>query len=226
MGVHRHKLSKIDKMVGAAMKRSVLSYGQCTGYVSTDFTEFKKMRQELAGEGKKASTSAYFAKAMAIAMKDFPELNAILVGDDELAVYDEVNVGVGVQTDEGIVVVVVKDCDKKSVMEINEDLADKVERARIGKLTMDDITGGTITMSNLSMTREDFFTSIIVGDQALIIGFGGITKKPFVVNDEVAVRDVANIMVNMNHTTSRGFPTTMYLCKIAEIIENPRTYLI
>lgn len=226
MGVHRHKLSKIDKMVGAAMKRSVLSYGQCTGYVSTDFTEFKKMRQELAGEGKKASTSAYFAKAMAIAMKDFPELNAILVSDDELAVYDEVNVGVGVQTDEGIVVVVVKDCDKKSVMEINEDLADKVERARIGKLTMDDITGGTITMSNLSMTREDFFTSIIVGDQALIIGFGGITKKPFVVNDEVAVRDVANIMVNMNHTTSRGFPTTMYLCKIAEIIENPRTYLI
>ena len=111
-------------------------------------------------------------------------------------------------------------------MEINEDLADKVERARIGKLTMDDITGGTITMSNLSMTREDFFTSIIVGDQALIIGFGGITKKPFVVDDKIAVRDVANIMVNMNHTTSRGFPTTMYLCKIAEIIENPRTYLI
>ena len=114
MGVHRRKLSKIDKMVGAAMKKSVLSYGQCTGYVSTDFTEFKKMRQELAGEGKKASTSAYFAKVMAIAMKDFPELNAILIGDDELDIYDEVNVGVGVQTDEGIVVVVVKDCDKKN----------------------------------------------------------------------------------------------------------------
>ncbi|MEI3340383.1 MAG: 2-oxo acid dehydrogenase subunit E2 [Eubacterium sp.] len=226
MGERKVTLSKANQVVGAAMKKSVLSYGQCTGYVQTDFSDFLKFRRKMTEEGKKASMSAYFLKAMAIAMADFPDLNAILVSEKEIVIYDEINIGLGVHTDNGIMMVVVKDCGNKSVMEISADLEDKVLRAREGKLTLDDITGGTVSASNLSMTREDFFTSIIVGDQTMIIGFGGINKKPYVVNNEIVIRDVANIMVNMNHTSSQGYPTTMYLCKVAEIIENPETYFV
>lgn len=224
MGERVVKLSRTEVMVGQAMKKSVLSFGQCTGYVSTDYTEFKKYREELAAKGKKASMSAYFAKAMAIAMADYPNLNCVLTSEKEITVYDEVNVGVAVDTPAGILVVVVKDCANKSVYEISDELKVLVEKARNGGLTMEDMTGGTITLSNLSMLKEEFFTSIVVGDQAMIIGFGGIRKKPYVVDDEIKIRDIGNIMVNMNHSAAMGYPTSMYLCRVSDIIEDPRTY--
>lgn len=226
MGSRKVTLSRVNQMVGAAMKKSALSYAQCTGYVQTDFTDFLKFRAKMTEEGKKATMTAYFMKAMAIAMADYPELNCILTSDKEITIYDEVNVGVGVHTDNGILMVVVQDCANKTVLEIGADLSDKVARAREGKLTMDDISGGTVSLSNLSMTREDFFTSIVVGDQAMIIGFGGINKRPYVVDGEICIRDVANIMVNMNHSSTQGLPTTLYLCRVAEILEHPEEYFI
>lgn len=226
MGEHRRKLNAAEKFAGESLRKGVVSYAQCTGFQGVDFTEFIALRAELKEAGTPVSSTALFAKAMGVAMQDFPTLNSILVGSDELVTYDEVNVGIGVSTDHGLLIVVVKDVGNKSIFVIQQELTELIERAKTNKLKPEDVYGATITLSNLSTTKSEFFTSAIVGNQTMLIGFSGIMKKPVVKQGEIVIRDMANIMVNMNHTAAQGLHTTLYLSRVAEILEAPREYFL
>jgi len=225
MGERREKLGVL-KLIGENLRNSSNAYAQPSGVVTMDLEKFVQMREEFKKEGKRISSTACYVKAVALGLEKYPELNARLDGD-EIVYYDDINVGVGVDTAKGLMVIVVREVQNKSLEQIAEELNDLVDRARIGKLTMDDITGSTITISNLDKSRIEFFESVINNDEAVIMGFGRIQKMPVVdENDQIVVHHVGRLIDTINHTLTSGVKISQFDEYVATILENPKEYLL
>lgn len=224
MGEKRIKIKGMRKLIGDAMRNSILNYPSATGCVKVDMTELIKMKEELKERNVKVAMSAFYIKAISLALKDYPDLNS-RIENDELVIYDSINVGVATAVENGLYVLVVKDTQEKNIIEISDNLIDMLNRMKVGKLTMDDMQGSTITLSNLSSGAYDAFTSIITNDETLIIGIAK-TKKEVVVseNDELLIKPLSNIMININHASTDGVPSSMFAAKLVEILENPYKY--
>lgn len=224
MGEKRIKIKGMRKLIGDAMRTSVLNYPSASGSVKVDMSELQRMKKELKEKNIKIAMSAFYIKAIAIALKDYPDLNS-RIENDELVIYDSINVGVATATEKGLYVLVVKDTQDKDLVKISDDLIDMINRLNTGKLTMDDMQGGTITLSNLSSGVYDAFTSIITNDQTLIIGIAK-TKKEVVVseNDELLIKPLSNIIININHAATDGMPSSLFATKFIEVLENPYKY--
>ena len=224
MSEKRIKIKGMRKIIGDTMRESVLKYPSATGHAKVDMSELLRMKDELNEKNIKIAMSAFFIKAISIALEDYPELNS-RIENDELVIYDSINVGVGTATDKGLYVLVVRSTQDKDIIQISDDLKDMLSRMKTGKLTMDDMQDGTITLSNLSSGEYDSFTSIITNDQAMIIGVAK-TKKEVVVseNDEIVIKPLSNIMVNINHAATDGMPSSLFATKLIEVLENPYKY--
>ena len=226
MNEKRTKLTGIRKIIGEKMKQSLLDNPHVSGYVKVDMSDILKLKEEFKDNNKKISMTAFIIKAIAVAMEKFPELNARLE-ENEIITYEDVNVGVGVAAPNGLFIVVVKEAQLKSLEQISEELSLLIEKAKTGRITMDEMTGSTITISNLSMTRIEAFFPIINNNECLIIGIGGI-KKELVVNDDdtTSIRQMGTISCNVNHAITDGFPGTMFTCEVVANLENPYEKLL
>lgn len=225
MGEVVRKLNRAERFVSDTLRNSLSTYAQCDGYHTIDYTEFKRFRAEMKDKGTPVSTTAIFAKSIGLAMKEFPRLNSVLVGD-ELHTYDEVNVSVGVDSPNGLMLIVVKDTGNRSLFDINDDLRDKVSRGKTGKLTVDDMKDGTITISNLCSSTSHYFNSVLVGGQMLLLGFAAITKQPCVVDDQIVIRELGNVIANMNHSAIQGMIVTQFMGRLKDILEHPYENLL
>lgn len=225
MGEKRIKIAGMRKAISNAMKNSVLNYPSATGVAKVDMTELLKMNESLMDMGIKVVMSAFYIKAIAIAMKDFPELNS-RVENDEIIIYDSVNVGVATAVENGIYVLVVKDTQNKGLKQISDELKELIDKMKQGKITMDDLSGGTITLSNLSSGAYEAFSSIITNDQALIIGVAKMRKEVVVSDDDqILIKQRIPLMININHIITDGVPSSKFLDKMIEILENPLKYM-
>lgn len=222
----RIMLAGIRKIIAEKMKKSQLDNPHASGYLKVDMTEVLKLKKEYESKNINISMSSILIKAIAVAMKKFPQMNSRLEGE-EIITYDDVNVGVGVALPYGLIAVVVKEAQTKSLEQISKELSHLIEKANKGQLTLDEMTGSTITVSNLSMSKVEAFTSIINNNECLIIGLGGI-KKELVVNkdDTTSIRQMSNLCFNINHAILDGYPGTMFGCELAEIMEKPYVSLI
>ena len=167
----------------------------------------------------------FFAKAACLALKDVPSVNAYIQGD-EIVYHDYVDISVAVSAPNGLVVPVVRDCDKKGFAQIEKDIADYGKRAKEGTLTMDDMTGGTFTISNGGVFGSLMSTPIINPPQSAVLGLHRIEDRPVAVNGEVVIKPMMYIALSYDHRLIDGREAVTALKIIKEAIEDPTRMLI
>ena len=167
----------------------------------------------------------FFAKAACLALKDVPAVNAYIEGD-EIIYHDFVDISVAVSAPNGLVVPVIRDADKKGFARIEQDIADFGARAKAGTLTMEDMTGGTFTISNGGVFGSLMSTPIINPPQSAVLGLHRIEDRPVVRNGEIVIRPMMYIALSYDHRLIDGREAVTALKIIKEAIEDPTRMLI
>ncbi len=167
----------------------------------------------------------FFAKAACLALKDVPAANAYIEGD-EIVYHDYVDISVAVSAPNGLVVPVIRDADKKSFARIEQDIADFGARAKEGTLTMDDMKGGTFTISNGGVFGSLMSTPIINPPQSAVLGLHRIEDRPVVVDGEIVIRPMMYLALSYDHRLIDGREAVTALKIIKEAIEDPTRMLI
>ena len=175
-------------------------------------------------EENKVSYTDMLVKAAAGTLAEYPIMNSTL-RDDQIKILGDLNIGVAVATERGLVVPVVRNADKKSLTEVSSTLKQLIERARKGKLAKEDITGGTFTITNLGMFEVDVFTPIINPPETAILGAGRIAERPVVIGGKIAVRPIMHLSLSFDHRIVDGVPAAQFLQKVKQILENPHLLL-
>jgi 2-oxoglutarate dehydrogenase E2 component (dihydrolipoamide succinyltransferase) len=167
----------------------------------------------------------FFAKAACLALKDVPSVNAYIDGD-EIIYHDYVDISVAVSAPNGLVVPVVRDCDSKGFARIEQDIADFGARAKAGTLTMDDMTGGTFTISNGGVFGSLMSTPIINPPQSAVLGLHRIEDRPVVRNGQIVIRPMMYLALSYDHRLIDGREAVTALKIIKDAIEDPTRMLI
>jgi len=167
----------------------------------------------------------FFAKAACLALKDVPAVNAYIDGD-EIVYHDYVDISVAVSAPNGLVVPVIRDADKKGFARIEQDIADFGARAKAGTLTMEDMTGGTFTISNGGVFGSLMSTPIINPPQSAVLGLHRIEDRPVVRNGQIVIRPMMYIAMSYDHRLIDGREAVTALKIIKEAIEDPTRMLI
>ena len=166
-----------------------------------------------------------FHKIVAMSLRECLYMNARFV-DDAIEYLDSINIGLAVDTAEGLLVPVIRDADKKPLGQLGTELRDMVDRARRGKSLPDDLTGGTFTITNLGMYDVDAFTPVINLPEAAILGVGRIVPKPVVRNGAVVVRHVCALSLTFDHRLIDGAPAARFLQHIKNLTEEPYLWFV
>ena len=188
-------------------------------------TEVVALREEINERterdlGLRVSFNDIIVKAVADVLERFPRFNATLVGN-QLKMFKDINIGVAVATDNGLVVPVVKSANKKSITQIAMETKALGKRAREGTLAPEDLTGGTFTVSNLGPFEVDLFIPVINPPETAILALGQIKKKPVVVGNEIVIRHMMMASCAVDHRVLDGAPAGQFLAVLKETLENP-----
>ncbi|WP_376795659.1 2-oxoglutarate dehydrogenase complex dihydrolipoyllysine-residue succinyltransferase [Thermogemmatispora sp.] len=168
---------------------------------------------------------SFFTKAVVGALKAFPYLNAELQGR-ELLVKHYYDIGIAVSTDEGLVVPVVRDADRKSFVEIEREIAELARRARSNELTLADLQGGTFTITNGGVFGSLLSTPILNGPQVGILGMHKVQERPVVVDGQVVVRPMMYVALSYDHRVVDGREAVQFLVRVKELLEDPERLLL
>jgi pyruvate dehydrogenase E2 component (dihydrolipoamide acetyltransferase) len=194
---------------------------QVTLHSEVDATELVAIRnRQLTPTGKKISFNAYFIAATARAMAEFPAVNSQLTKTG-LVSFEEINIGLAIDTQRGLVVPVLKDVGKLSLLGIEAGLNDLVERTLNGKTIPEDFSGGTFTVTNLGAFGIDSFTPIINPPEAAILGLGRIRGKPVAIGELLGIRQMVTLSLSFDHRLNDGAPAARFLQRICQLVENP-----
>lgn len=168
---------------------------------------------------------SFFTKAVVGALKAFPDVNSELDGD-ELILKKYYDIGIAVGTDQGLVVPVVRDADRKSFADIEKDIKDLATRARDGKLSLPELTGGTFTITNGGVYGSLLSTPILNTPQVGILGMHNIQQRPIAVDGQVEIRPMMYIALSYDHRVVDGATSVQFLVKIKQLLEDPETLLL
>lgn len=198
-----------------------LSFSARTAPHSSVMMEIDMSNAVKIHEATGASYTDILVKSVALALDEHRMLNSTLEGE-QIKILEDVNVGVAVATERGLIVPVVHNADKKSLKEIGEKVKDLVDRAKRGELTKEDLTGGTFTITNLGMFEVDVFIPIINPPEAAILGVGRIVEKPAVVAGEIRTKPTMQLSLTYDHRIVDGAPAAQFLQKVKAILEKSR----
>lgn len=226
MSERRVRLSPMRRYIGRALRESVVNYPQASGFFQADTTDLFALKNKWKAEGRNVSFTAFICKAVAVALQDFPELNARADGDYAI-LYDQVNIGVAVADKKGLFIMTVRECESKTVFEIAQSIKELTEKVRNGTVVQEDMTGATVSISSAGTGRTEIFTSIVTNDQAMILGVGRTKKEPMVMKDDsIAVRQMTWFATNMNHLLADGSSLAGFRNRLGDILESPETYFL
>ncbi len=187
--------------------------------VEVDMTKAEELKARVeAEEGIKLPYDAIFVKAVALALKAHPELNATFEGG-VVRVHEAINVCVAVDTPQGLVTPVVKDADKKPLAQVGREIRELARKAREGRLSMEDVRGGTFTITNLGVFGIDAFTPIVNHPQVAILAFGRVAERPVVMEGRLEVRKTAWLTLSFDHRAVDGGPAARFLMAVKELVE-------
>jgi pyruvate dehydrogenase E2 component (dihydrolipoamide acetyltransferase) len=225
-------ISTMRRIIGERMAQSVHTAAPVTLTTEADATPLVRLRDDLAGALMTTDTAMpsyndLFARLVAIALREFPDLNASLV-DGGIVRHDAVHLGMAVDTEKGLLVPVIRDAHAKSVQAIAVESARLIGQARAGKASLDDLKGGTFTITNLGMYEIDAFTPIINLPECAILGIGRIVARPVVVDEEtetVAVRKMVALSLTFDHRVVDGAPAARFLKRVKQFVEQPLIWL-
>jgi 2-oxoglutarate dehydrogenase E2 component (dihydrolipoamide succinyltransferase) len=193
----------------------------------TAIMEVRKRRKDAFKEkhGVGLGFMSFFTKATVGALKAFPLLNAEIQGED-IIVKKYYDIGVAVATDQGLVVPVVRNADRLSFAEIEREIATLAKRARENKLSLQDLQGGTFTITNGGVFGSLMSTPILNAPQVGILGMHGIKERPVAVNGQVEIRPMMYIALSYDHRIVDGAEAVQFLAKVKELVEDPESLLI
>lgn len=219
------------KAIAEHMQRSLSVAAQLTFMGEIDMTEMLKLRNNLLTQekaiGVRITYTDLFVMVLARALRDNPIVNSSLI-DNEIKIWEDINIGVAVALEEGLIVPVVRDADKKSLVEINKVVGELVEKAREGKLGVDDVTGGTFTLTNLGAFSAvwGFATPIINQPESAILGTGATTERAVVRDGQIVIRPIMTYSFTFDHRVIDGAPAERFMTRVRELVENPDLLLL
>ena len=222
-------MTGIREIIAERMTLSVQTNASVTLHTEVDATTFVELRGMLNDKLQAREVSLTYTdllvKVVANALGEHPRLNATLT-DEGIQLLTEINIGVAVALEDGLVVPVVRNADKERLSEISEQVRNFAERARSNQLTPSELQGGTFTITNLGNFGIDAFTPIINPPESAILGAGRILKKPVVHNDEIAIRSMLTLSLTFDHRVIDGAPAAQFLQTVASYIEDPYLLLV
>ncbi len=219
-------LTNIRRTIAERMTQSVREAPQFTVEVDVDMGRAMTIVQDFrdaagASAGPKVTVTALLVKACAWALTQFPAANSMFEAD-QLVEWDEVNIGVATAIEQGLIVPVVHNADRLGMKEIASRLTDLTVRARENRLKLDDLQGGTFTISNLGMFGTDRFTAILNPPQAAILAVGRVAKRAMVgADDRIEVRQMASLALTADHRVLDGAAGAEFLALIQRALEHP-----
>jgi 2-oxoglutarate dehydrogenase complex dihydrolipoamide succinyltransferase (E2) component len=213
------------KIMCERMSYSLRTAAQITTIAEVDATEMVNLRGKLKNEGLDITYTAFIVKAVTKALKEFPILNSSLV-DDKIVVKKYYNIGIAVDREEGgLVVPVIHHADKLSLAEIAKRINELAQKAREEKLSIQDVTGGTFTITNVGMFGGIMNTPIINPPESAILGVGAIVKRPVVRDDQITIRSMMYLCLTYDHRIIQGGQAVRFLQRVRNFIENPHLLL-
>lgn len=230
----RVKMNRMRLRIAERLKQSQNTAASLTTFNEVDMSsiiEFRKLYKDevLKKTGVKLGFMSAFTRASVLAMKDIPAVNASIEGPDggDTIVYrDYVDVSVAVATEKGLVTPVVRNAEGMDLVTIEKSIADLGHKARDGKLTIEDMAGGTFTISNGGVFGSLMGTPIINLPQAAVLGLHAIKERPIAVNGKIEIRPMMYLALTYDHRLLDGREAVQFLVKIKEYIEDPRRMLL
>jgi len=212
-------LTGIKKTAAERVSLSARTAPQSTITMEVDMSNAVKLREKVH-----VSYTDMLVRAVAKALAEYPIINSTLE-NEKIKIFADINVGVAVATDRGLIVPVIYNADRKTLEEIASVLKKLVEKAKQGRLTKEELTGGTFTITNLGMYEVDVFTPIVNPPETAILGVGRVVERPVVVDKQIVVRPVMQLSLTFDHRVVDGAPAAQFLQKVKQIMESPDTLL-
>jgi len=166
--------------------------------------------------------TAFAVKASSKALEANPVMNATIEAE-EITTYSDVNLAVAIDTDQGLVAPVIQRANKKSLKEINSEIEELSQKAKEGRLTIEELTGGTFTITNLGAYDIESFAPVINPPQCAILGLGRIAYKPYVVGERVSARPATLLTLVFDHRIVDGVPAAKFLRDVKSYLEDPQS---
>ncbi|MFN2143718.1 MAG: dihydrolipoamide acetyltransferase family protein, partial [Anaerolineales bacterium] len=225
----RIPVSKLRQTIGRRMVDSKQNFPAFYVTHEYDMAPVMALRKQintmLDGSGEKLSVNDFLVKAVALALRQFPNLNAKLDGDAVLQ-YGHINVGNAVAVENGLLTVVCHDADRKTLREISAEVSAKAGRVREGRIQPEDISDSTFSISNLGMFDVEQFVAIINPPEAAILAVGSAKQVPVVKDGELTTGWRMKATISVDHRVSDGAEAAQFLQKLAEFLENPVSLML
>lgn len=221
----KEKLSRLRKTISKRLVESKNTTAMLTTFNEVDLTEIMALRKKYKENfEKKYGTSLgfmpFFIRAAAIALLENPPVNAY-IDDENIYYHNYVDISVAVSTEKGLVVPVLRNVETMTLLDIEQGIANLAKKARENTLTMDDMTGGTFTVSNGGVFGSLMSTPIINPPQSAILGMHKIQERPMVINSQIAARPMMYLALSYDHRIIDGKEAVTFLVRIKELLEDP-----
>jgi 2-oxoglutarate dehydrogenase E2 component (dihydrolipoamide succinyltransferase) len=199
----------------ALSKRTV---ADLTTFMEVDVTEMMVLRRE-----SNVTVTSYIARAVVEGLKEYPALNSSLL-DENIIIKYYINLGIAVDLEEGLVVPVIHNVQDKNLIQIAKELSELTQKAHDGKLSRENLEGGTFTITNSGVLGSSFFTPIINYPEGAILGMGKIERKPVVVGEEIVIRQMMYLAVTYDHRIIDGGSAVRFLKSVKNHLEDPLSF--
>ena len=222
----RIKMTRLRQTIAKRLKQAQENAALLTTFNEVDMSSVMEMRKENQEDfqsryGIKLGFMSFFVKACVVALKNFPAVNAEIDGD-EIIYKNYYNISFAVGTDKGLVVPVLRNADELSFADIEKNIKEISEKARDGKLTIEDLQGGTFTISNGGVYGSMLSTPIVNLPQSGVLGMHNIVERPVVINGEIKIRPIMYLALSYDHRIIDGKESVSFLKMIKENLEDPR----
>lgn len=228
--IERVRMSRLRQRIAERLKEAQNTAAILTTFNEVDMTNVMNLRVGLKESfekkhGVKLGFMSFFVKACLVALKEIPAVNAEIEGD-EIIYKNYYDIGIAVGTPQGLVVPVVRDANKKSFAQIEKDIADLGQKARDGKLSMQELQGGTFTITNGGVYGSLMATPILNPPQSGILGMHKIQERPVAIDGKIEIRPMMYLALSYDHRIIDGKEAVTFLVRVKECLENPERILL
>ena len=229
-GIHRAPMSKIRKRIAETLVRAQQTAAILTTFNEVDLTEVINLRSRLKEQFEKThgvglGFMSFFARAVVIALQELPRLNAFIEGDD-IVCHNYVNLGIAVSTDRGLAVPVLRNVQDMSFARIEAEIKRLATAVRDGKLGLEELSGGTFSITNGGVFGSLLSTPILNPPQSGILGMHNIQKRAVVINDKIEVRSMMYLALSYDHRLVDGREAITFLVRLKQLLEDPARLML
>ena len=223
-------MTRLRRTIANRLKEAQNTAAMLTTFNEVDMTAVMTLRERLKEDfekkhGARLGFMSFFVKACIAALKELPSVNAEIEGDD-LVYKNYYDIGVAVGTPQGLVVPVLRDADMLSFADVEKGIGELGKKARDGKLTIADLTGGTFTISNGGVYGSLMSTPILNAPQSGILGMHRIEERPVVRSGQIVARPMMNLAVSYDHRIVDGKDAVTFLVRVKECLEDPQRFVL